>query len=161
MLYTERLSATERRALEDLNRSFIVRVDALRLEFQQAAQAAGLGDDVAAELVGYLSAAADDARRLQYQLRRQQQREFAYAHEQRQQALQQVLRLRDAAEIFWRPGDGQVTIGRPDRNRPDKTYDPTPTSERRVRQLMDERSWPTRTHTVRGWEAVTTEYWPK
>lgn len=53
------------------------------------------------------------------------------------------MRLRDAADLFYRPSDGRVTVDRPDRDRGDRTYTATPASQRRVLRLMQDRFWPT------------------
>jgi hypothetical protein len=122
----DNLNAAEREGLAALNARLIQAVEALDRELTEQGKQAGLDDDlVGDEIIGYLQVTLDNAYKLRY----------ALTHP--------PVRLRDAADLFYRPSDGRVTVDRPDRDRGDRTYAATPSSRRRVQSLMQDRFWPT------------------
>jgi hypothetical protein len=141
----DRLSASERERLAALNQALIERVEALDRELTEQGQQAGLDDDlVGDEIIGYLQVTLDNAYKLRY----------AIDHP--------PVRLRDAADLFYRPSDGRVTVDRPDRDRGDRSYTATPASRQRVLSLMQDRFWPTlMDHTPGGFWARTNRIAPR
>jgi hypothetical protein len=122
----DRLSATERERLAALNARLIQAIEALDRELTEQGQQAGLDDDlVGDEIIGYLQVTLDNAYKLRY----------ALTHP--------PVRLRDAADLFYRPSDGRVRVDRLDRRRRARTYTATPASRKRVLALMQDRFWST------------------
>jgi hypothetical protein len=122
----DNLSAAEREHLAALNHKLIAVVEALDRELTEQGKRAGLDEDlVGDEIIGYLQVTLDNAYKLRY----------ALDHP--------PVRLRDAADLFYRPSDGRVTVDRPDRRRGDRTYTATAASRKRVLSLMQDRFWPT------------------
>jgi hypothetical protein len=122
----DRLNATQRERLAALNQKLIERVEALDGELTEQGKQAGLDDDlVGDEVTGWLQVALDNAYKLRY----------ALTHP--------PVRLRDAADLFYRPSDSRVRVDRPDRRRGNRSYTATPASRKRVLSLMQDRFWPT------------------
>lgn len=148
----DHLTPRQLRALDALNRELVRKTSALIDELSQGARDAGLSPDYTPDLVTCgLEVALDYAQRLRYQL----DRHVAQLTLQARLGGEPLV-LRDHAEAFYHPQTHRVTIGRPDRDRADQTYTPTPSSRARVRRLMNAYHWAHRGTTPRGWDGVTT-----
>ena len=148
----DQLTPRQIRALDALNRQLVRKVSTLIDELSQGARDAGISPDYAPDLVTCgLEVALDYAQRLRYQLDRHVEQLTLQAR-----LGGEPLALRDHAEVFYHPKTHRVTVGRPDRDRVDQTYTPTPASRARVRRLMNAYHWAHRGTTPRGWDGVTT-----
>ena len=148
----DQLTPRQMRALDALNRQLVRKVSTLIDELSQGARDAGISPDYAPDLVTCgLEVALDYAQRLRYQLDRHVEQLTLRAR-----LGGEPLALRDHAEVFYHPKTHRVTVGRPDRDRVDQTYTPTPASRARIRRLMNSYHWAHRGTTPRGWDGVTT-----
>jgi len=148
----DQLTPRQMRALDALNRELVRKVSTLIDELSQGARDAGISPDYSPDLVTCgLEVALDYAQRLRYQLDRHVEQLTLRAR-----LGGEPLALRDHAEVFYHPKTHRVTVGRPDRDRVDQTYTPTPASRARIRRLMNAYHWAHRGTTPRGWDGVTT-----